>query len=231
MKKIKIANSPSIRRMPSYLHKLLRMKFEGKTFVSTTELADYMNIELIVVRKDIALTNLSGQRRVGYKINDLISSIKAYIGWQSELTATLIGAGSLGTAILGYDEFSDYGLKIETVFDCDTNKTGRALRGHEVFDIATLRTRLKNNPPEIAILCVSNVSAQLVADQVVGVGIKSIWNFTNTSLVTPDDVIVQNEVISGGFALLAMKIKTDRKSKTPDFSEGEPQKTEPSLNR
>lgn len=207
MKRIKIANSPSIRRMPSYLHKLFRMKFEGKTFVSTTELADYMNIELIVVRKDIALTNLAGQRRVGYNINDLIDAIKEYLGWQNTLTATLIGAGALGTAILGYDEFAAYGLKIETVFDCDTSKIGRALREHEIFDIATIRTRLKAAPPDIAILCVSNVTAQLVADQVIGVGIKSIWNFTNTSLVTPDDVIVQNEVISGGFAMLAVKIK------------------------
>lgn len=219
MKRIKIANSPSIRRMPSYLHKLLQMKYEGKTFVSTTELADYMNIELIVVRKDIALTNLAGQRRVGYNINDLIIAVKEYLGWQSTLTATLIGAGALGTAILGYDEFSAYGLKIETVFDCDTNKVGRALRDHEIYDIATIRTRLKPNPPDIAILCVSNVTAQLVADQVIGVGIKSIWNFTNTSLMTPDNIIVQNEVISGGFAMLAVKIK--RAAEESIFGENE----------
>lgn len=197
--------------MPSYLHKLLRMRFEGKTFVSTTELADYMGIELIVVRKDIALTNLAGQRRVGYNINDLIAAIKEYLGWQNTHTATLIGAGALGAAILGYDEFAAYGLKIETVFDCDVNKIGRALRNHEIFDIATIRTRLKSAPPDIAILCVSNVTAQATADLAVGIGIKSIWNFTNTSLITPDDVIVQNEVLSGGFAMLAVKILKSRR--------------------
>ena len=76
MQKDKIMNTPTIRRMPTYLHKLLKMRLEGKTSVSSTELAEYMNIELIVVRKDIALTGISGRRRVGYDINELITYIK-----------------------------------------------------------------------------------------------------------------------------------------------------------
>lgn len=219
MKRIKVPNAPSIRRMPSYLHKLYRMRLEGQTFVSTTELAEHMNIELIVVRKDIALVGLAGQRRVGYNINELIASINEYLGWQDTLSATLIGAGSLGTAILGFDEFARYGLRIESVFDCDTNKIGRALRGHEIFDIATIRTRLKTAPPDIAILCVSAVTAQLVADQAIAVGIKYIWNFTNVSLKVPHNVIVQKEVLAGGFAMLAVKIKNDRSGHYQQFDE------------
>ena len=68
MSRGKILNTPAIRRMPTYLHKLLKMRLEGKVNVSSTELAEYMNIELIVVRKDITLTGISGQRRVGYDI-------------------------------------------------------------------------------------------------------------------------------------------------------------------
>ena len=84
--------------MPAYLHKLLKMRLEGKVQVSSTELAEYMNIELIVVRKDIALTGISGQRRVGYDINELIRYIKKYLGWEETIRATLIGAGALGSA-------------------------------------------------------------------------------------------------------------------------------------
>ena len=51
-------NTPAIRRMPTYLHKLLKMRLEGKVNVSSTELAEYMNIELIVVRKVIIVCNL-----------------------------------------------------------------------------------------------------------------------------------------------------------------------------
>ena len=47
MRRDKIMNTPAIRRMPTYLHKLLKMQSEGKVSVSSTELAEYMNIETI----------------------------------------------------------------------------------------------------------------------------------------------------------------------------------------
>jgi len=140
MRRIKTLNSPTIRRMPTYLHKLLKMRMEGLQHVSSSELADYMHIEPIVVRKDIALTGISGQRRVGYDVNELIRYIKNYLGWQNSITATLIGAGSLGTALLGYDDFSHYGLLIESVFDSDPGKIGHTIRGRAVLDAGTMET-------------------------------------------------------------------------------------------
>ena len=204
---MKVLNSPTIRRMPTYLHKLQKMRLEGKSHVSSTELADYMNIEPIVVRKDIALTGISGQRRVGYEVNELIRYIKQYLGWEQTISATLIGAGALGTALLGYDDFNSYGLNIESVFDRDPMKIGHEIRGREVYDISTLESRLQLAPPQIAIICVGNAAAQQVADRLISVGVKYIWNFANVSLQTPPGVIVQREVIAGGFALLSVKLK------------------------
>ena len=222
MSRIKVQNSPTIRRMPTYLHKLLKMRLEGKHHVSSTELAEYMNIEPIVVRKDIALTGISGQRRVGYDVNELIRYIKNYLSWQKNITATLIGAGSLGTALLGYDDFNHYGLNIESVFDCDENKIGKEIRGREVYDIATLENRLKTAPPDIAIVCVSNAAAQSVVNRLVSVGIRYIWNFANVSLRVPKGVIVQREVIAGGLAMLSVKMKlSSMKPGTPVEVEGE----------
>lgn len=210
MQRDKILNTPTIRRMPTYLHKLLKMQLEGKTRVSSTELAEYMNIELIVVRKDIALTGISGQRRVGYEIDELIRYIKAYLGWENIIYATLIGAGSLGSALLGYDDFRHYGLEIDTVFDRDPEKIGHEIRGREVFDIESLETRLATKIPEIAILCVSNPAAQQIADRLVKIGVRYIWNFANVALQVPDGVIVQREVIAGGLAMLTVRIKNER---------------------
>ena len=207
MRSMKVSNQPTIRRMPSYLHKLLKMRMEGRTHISSSELADYMSIEWIVVRRDIALTGIKGQRRVGYNINELIQYIREYIGWTKPMTATLIGAGALGSAILGHDDFRRYGLQIESVFDCDTDKIGKEIHGHEIYDIATIRTRLKINLPKIAILCVSNSSAQLIADQLVSLGIKFIWNFASTCLKVPPGVVVQREILAGGLAMLGVKIK------------------------
>ena len=196
--------------MPTYLHKLLKMRLEGKQSVSSTELAEYMNIELIVVRKDIALTGITGQRRVGYDINELIRYIKNYLGWQDRISATLIGAGSLGSALLGYDDFNHYGFGIESVFDSDPAKIGREIRGRQVFDIATLETRLRNAPPDVAVICVSSAAAQQVADKLVALGIRYIWSFANVALNVPPGVVVQREVIAGGLAMLGVRMKLDR---------------------
>ena len=54
-KRRKTSESPSVRRMPSYLDWLLRMRGLGKRTVSTTELADGMKLGWTVVRKDVAL--------------------------------------------------------------------------------------------------------------------------------------------------------------------------------
>lgn len=193
--------------MPTYLHKLYGMLAEGREYVSCTVLADYINIELIVVRKDIALTGLAGHRRRGYKINELIQAIRKYIGWDRTHPAALIGAGALGSALLGYQYFPLYGLRIDTVFDSDPAKIGQEIHGHKVLDIASFRKTTENAPPEIGIICVPGSSAQETADIMITGGIKYIWNFANVSLRVPGNVIIQREVIAGGFALLAAKIK------------------------
>jgi redox-sensing transcriptional repressor len=195
--------------MPTYLHKLLKMQAEGKVSVSSTELAEYMKIELIVVRKDISLTGIAGQRRVGYDVNELIKYIKNYLGWDDILPAVLIGAGSLGTALLGYNDFEAYGFRIEQVFDADPEKIGQTIYGRTVMDIRNMPEVFSSAKPEIAVLCVSNTAAQAVADQLVAQGVKYIWNFANVSLKVPPDVVVQREVIAGGLAMLAVKRKQD----------------------
>ena len=208
MGRLKIQRTPTIRRMPTYLHKLYRMQQEGKTYVSCTELAQYMNIELIVARKDIAMTGLAGHRRYGYKINDLIAAIREYVGWDKGIHAVLIGAGALGSALLGYQDFSLYGMTIDFVFDNSPAKIGTEIHGHQIYDISSLPDHIRTVKPKIGIICVGNASAQKVADMLVAEGIRYIWNFANMCLSVPDGVIVQREVIAGGLAVLAAKIKS-----------------------
>ncbi len=201
-----------MRRMPTYLHKLRLMKAEGKQYASCTELANYVRVDLIVVRKDIAMTGLAGHRRYGYRIDDLMEAIKRFVGWDQRLTATLIGAGALGSALLGYPDFQSYNLSIETVFDSDPLKIGHEVHGHEIYDINTIRQRLQLAPPKIGILCVSNSAAQQVCNQLVALGVKCLWNFANVCLQVPPEVIVQREVIAGGYAVLAAKIKASQEN-------------------
>ena len=210
MRQDKILNIPAIRRMPTYLHKLLKMQSEGKVSVSSTELAEYMNIELIVVRKDISLTGISGQRRVGYDVSELIAYIKKYLGWEDTVSAVLVGAGSLGTALLGYDDFEHYGFRIGWVFDAAESKIGTEIYGHKVLDVNKMQESFGDAKPEIAVICVSNTAAQEVADKLVACGVRYIWNFANVSLKVPAGVVVQREVIAGGLAMLGVRRKLER---------------------
>lgn len=204
---MKLNRTPTMRRMPTYLHKLYRMRMEGREYASCTDLATYMNMDPLVTRKDIALTGLAGHRRLGYRINDLIDAILRYVGWDKPISATLIGAGALGSALLGYGDFNTYNLRIESVFDSDPAKVGREIHGHEVYDIDSIRVRLKRHPPKIGIICVSNVAAQVTADILISLGVRYFWNFANVCLRVPPGVIVQREVVAGGLAVLSAKIK------------------------
>ena len=203
---MKISNSPAIRRMPTYLHRLFRLRMSGQEWVSCADLAQYMNIPHIVVRKDIAMTALPGNKRHGFRVNELIDAILRLLGWDKTSSATLIGAGSLGAALLGFDDFQSYNFRIESVFDSSPDKIGRSIHGHEVYDLADIRKRLKFAPPKVGIICVPAVGAQLVADILISLGIKYIWNFSNVCLNVPPGVIVQREVIAGGLAMLFAKI-------------------------
>ena len=202
----KIQKMPTIRRLPTYLYKLSEMDKAGVSIVATPELARYMNLAEIVIRKDLAVTGVSGQPGVGYKVPELIDAIKRFLKWDSQSDAVLVGAGSLGHALLGYEGFEEYGLRIVAAFDADPAKIGTLAHGRHVYDIKELTTQMIELRIKIGIICVPAIYAQGVADLMVAAGVKGIWNFANVSLKVPDSVVVQREVIAGGLAVLNVKL-------------------------
>lgn len=202
----KVQKMPTIRRLPTYLHKLNEMRRRGVEIVATPELAQYMNLEAIVVRKDLAATGVTGQPGVGYKVVELIESIRTFLSWDNTSEAVLVGAGSLGSAILGYEGFEEYGLRIIAAFDADQDKVGTIIHDREVFDISRLAELTKRMHVPMGIICVPPEYAQNIADQLIAGGVRGIWSFANVSLKVPDDVVVQREVIAGGLAVLSVKL-------------------------
>ncbi len=206
MANVKVPKLPTIRRLPTYLYKLSEMRKAGVEIVATPELARYMNLGEIVIRKDLALTGVTGQPGVGYKVRELIEAIKRYLNWNNVSEAVLVGAGALGSALMGYEGFEEYGLRIIAAFDADPMKIGTEVRGRSVFDIDRLEELTRRLQVRMGIICVPADQAQDIADRMVAGGIKAIWNFANVSLKVPDDVIVQREVIAGGLAVLSVKM-------------------------
>jgi redox-sensing transcriptional repressor len=208
MTKQKISAVPSIRRLPSYLHIIRQSKDEGNEYISGTVIAQELHLEPIQVRKDLAITGIVGKPKKGYPVVALMAAIEHFLGWDEMQQAILVGAGNLGTALTGYPEFQYHGLNICAAFDQDPAKIGKRIHGVPIFSLETLPEQIKNLQAKIAILTVPSAHAQGVTDIMVGAGITAIWNFTNVKLKVPDNVLVQKEDLTSGYAMLCVMMNT-----------------------
>lgn len=205
-KVFKIDKLPTVRRLPAYLHILRQLARDDEKFVSSAFLAEKLNIEPILVRKDFELTRVAGTPRVGYSISELIASIEEFLGWGEDLDAILVGVGQLGASILGYRELMDFRLRILAGFDSDPEKVGRAVHGVPVFDVSRLGELLGRLRARLAILTVPSADAQKITDVLVSAGIRGIWNYTSENIIVPADVITQKEDLASGLAVLCVKM-------------------------
>lgn len=173
--------------------------FKGEEFISSTQIAELLNIDDSQVRKDIKYLNNTGKCRVGYSVQELESAIEKTLGFEKQKEAFIFGAGNLGSALAKYDSFSNYGLKILAMFDNDPLKVGMTINNKEVFHVSKLADLVKNLNVNIAILTVPRQFAQESAKFLANSGIKYIWNFTPSVLKVPKEVKVWNENLIGSF--------------------------------
>jgi len=208
MRAARLASLPTIKRLPSYLHVIENAKLDGHQYISGTVIADELELEPIQVRKDLAITGIVGKPRLGFPVQELIDSIYAFLHWNHDHQAIVVGAGSLATALTGYGEFPRRGLSIVAAFDVDRKKIGRAINNTPVYSLDEMAERIPRLGASLAILTVPSSCAQDVAEQVIAAGIRAIWNFTNVKLKVPAGVLVQKEDLSSGYAVLSVKIRT-----------------------
>lgn len=216
MLKQKIPAAPSIKRLPSYLHLIRQAKNEGFEFISGTLIANELHLEPIQVRKDLAITGIVGTPKRGYPVIPLISAIEHFLDWDNNKNAIIIGSGNLATALTGYQEFQYHGLNFVGAFDIESSKIGKNMHGVPIFSLDTLNEQVKNLNATIAIITVPSIYAQESADRVVTAGIKAIWNFTNTKLKLPSDVVCQREDLTSGYAMLCVMMSEKHPKRTKE---------------
>jgi len=202
--KMSSASIPTIRRLPSYLYLVRKAKEDGVEIISGTVIANELDLEPIQVRKDLASTGIIGKPRVGYKVTDLIEAIEKFLNWDKKHNAILVGAGNLGSALLGYKEFSKNGLDFLAAFEADENKIGTEIHNTKILNIDGLEDFVQNENVQIAVLTVRSGIAQEVADRITEAGIKTIWNFTKVKIKVPKDVLLLKEDLSSSYAVLSV---------------------------
>lgn len=203
---VRKAGLPCVKRMPAYLQLLRVLQAEGREHVSGTVLASVHNLESVIVRKDLAMTGAVGTPRIGFRIPELIAAIERFLGWDNQTKAVLVGVGSLGTALLGYHGFQNFGFRFVGAFDHDPNLIGKWIHGRKVQNMDQLIPFVRRGEILLGVLTVPAEAAQATVEWMVRAGIKGIWNFTPTKLELPDDVVSQKEDLAEGLAVLSHRL-------------------------
>jgi redox-sensing transcriptional repressor len=149
---------------------------------------------------------IAGRPRIGYVLDDVIDGLESFLGWKNVTEAFLVGAGSMGSALLGYRKFEQCGLKIVAAFDSDSSKVGRRIHGKQVLALGKLADLARRMHILIGIVTVPAAQAQEIADLMIEGGIRAIWNFAPVRLRVPEHVIVHNEDLYCSLASLSQKL-------------------------
>ena len=165
-----------------------------------------LNLVAVQVRKDLQYTGIIGRPKTGYLINELIQAIETFLGWNNVNEAFLVGAGNLGTALLGHERFSRFGLQIVAAFDTDPGKIDQWIYGKAVLPLDKMADLAKRMSIHLGIITTPDDVAQAVADEMVRGGIQAIWNFAPVKLHVPANIIVHNEDLYSSLASLSWKL-------------------------
>jgi redox-sensing transcriptional repressor len=198
----------SLRRLPIYYRSLQEMMTAGVAQVSCADLARVLGLDPTQVRKDIEMTGIVGKPRVGYPLGELVHWIENFLGWNRPKEAVLAGAGSLGSALLGYEKFRRHGMRIVAAFDVDPEKIGQRIHGREVQPLMFLPDFVRQTKTFVGVIATPAGVAQSVADLMVSGGIRAIWNFAPAHLQVPEQVILQNEDLYHSLASLSFKLES-----------------------
>jgi redox-sensing transcriptional repressor len=182
----------TVGRLSVYLRLLAELEAEGVATLSSGELARRCGTTAAQVRKDLSFFGTFGKRGLGYSVPELIGALRSILGLERRWRVALVGAGKIGVALLGYQDFRRQGFFIEAVFDADPEKVGRTKAGLEILPDADLEGMLVEREIDIVILAVPAEAAQRVVDRVVAAGIRAILNFAPTKLDVPSTVALKN---------------------------------------
>ena len=190
-------------RLPQYLA-YLRSLPKMRSTISATAIAKALSLGDVQVRKDLAAVCGAGRPKVGYETDKLITDIESHLGYERLTNAVLVGAGKLGRALLDYDGFEEYGVRIVAGFDCNETALKRGTK--DILPIKDIKSYCCEHEVKLGIITVGQGSAQDVCDMLVKSGIKAIWNFAPVTLKVPSGVLLKQENLALSLAYLKGQI-------------------------
>lgn len=180
-----------ITRLSKYKMVVKRMRALGMNRVFSENLADALDITASQVRKDFSVFGITGKKKGGYQIDELLDSFNRLLGKDVMRDAVIVGYGNLGKAMAHYSGFEKEQIQIRAIFERDLEKQNPESEV-PIFPIEAMIPFIKEHQIRLAILAVPNDAAQEVLDLLVQAGVQGVLNFTSIPLRVPAHVVVHD---------------------------------------
>lgn len=194
-----------IRRLPRYYRHLEELKNRGVERISSNELAKEMGLNASQIRQDFNCFGGFGQQGYGYQVSTLHKEIASILGLTTRWNMVVVGAGNIGSALMGYAGFANEDYHILAAFDVSPSIIGREIHGVKVDDYANLPAFLERNEVQIGIISTQKEDAQAVCDVLVNGGVKGIWNYTPID-VDSEGAFVENVHLTDNLHVLSYRL-------------------------
>lgn len=142
------------KRLPLYYRYLLLLNDEGKDKVSSTELAEAVQVDSASIRRDFSYFGALGKRGYGYDVKNLLSFFKKILNQDTLTNVALVGVGNLGHALLNYNFKRSNNIRISCAFDINPKITGKITQGVPVYSMDEMKQQIADQQIRIAILTV-----------------------------------------------------------------------------
>ncbi len=177
--------------MLRYKNVLHRLRGLGFIRVFSDNLGDAVGVSAAVVRKDFSTFGLTGNRRGGYRIGELIDQLNRILGKDRIQKVIIVGCGKIGRALMNYHGFTRESIRVVAGFDVDPAIVDPQAPV-PVFDISDAPEFIRRERIAAAIVTVPEAAATQVIDRLIAAGIGGVLNFAPVPVKGTDTCIIHN---------------------------------------
>jgi len=192
-----------IGRLSRYRTLLNEWKPGDRTHLFSHDIAAAMRLSDSQVRRDLMTIGTRGVPSHGYEVQALLRDLDQTLNQTRVHCVAVVGAGSLGRALMATLESSRTNLRIKCAFDVDPAKCNRVYSGVKCHPLDALEQVVAAEAITLAILCVPAAAAQDLAERLVHAGVKGVLNFSSAALRLPRTVALEEIDITNHLAKLA----------------------------
>ncbi|MBQ9942013.1 MAG: redox-sensing transcriptional repressor Rex [Christensenellaceae bacterium] len=195
-----------IRRLPKYYRYLVGLERRGEIRISSSAMSRDMGLNASQIRRDLNCFGGFGQQGYGYNVSKLKGEIARILGLSGDYRMFIVGAGNIGQALAGYGGFAREGFCPAAIFDVDPAVIGTKVGGLVVRPLEQLEETAKNGGADVGVICTPASAAQQVADRLVALGVRDIWNFAPFDVQVPESVSVENVHLNDSLFVLSYRL-------------------------